>query len=81
MLPALRRGRTTQKAAWSVRRGADSAFMRTLTITCFMSGERRTRSTVPSATDLCCTVVCPAVSPAPVRKVMVMSGPRSERVR
>ncbi len=56
-LPAVRRGRTTQKRAWSVRIGSASPLMRTWTTTLFMSFASLMLSTVPSGTALCFTCV------------------------
>jgi len=80
MLPANRRGVTTQNLVLSVRNGIAWRFISAVTISCDPSLLRTTLVTRPRSTSLCLMWDCPACKPSPLSKVMVMVGPRLEIV-
>src|SRR5262245_50395638 len=80
MLPAKSCGRTTQKIVLSVSKGSASRVVSTVTTTSERSGAMAMLVTVPITTFLYLSWDWPAVRPAAVSKVMVMVGPRLEKV-
>src|SRR3954454_10245885 len=75
MLPAKKRGLTTQNTAPSVSSGAACAFVAMVTRTCLLSGDRRRLLTVPNSISLNLSGDLPACSPSALSNETSIVGP------
>ena len=80
MLPAKKRGLTTQNTAPSVSSGAACAFVAMVTMTCVLSGDSRRLLTVPNSISLNLSGDLPACKPSALSNETSIVGPSFDNV-